>query len=70
LEEGESSTSENHQAKGQPPSEWYLDSGCSHHMTGDVSLFSKLTYKLGGKVTFGDNSKRKNNWFRHYRLVS
>ncbi|CAN0920190.1 hypothetical protein LINGRAHAP2_LOCUS31894, partial [Linum grandiflorum] len=37
--------------------EWYLDSGCSHHMTGDARLFSETTYKKEGRVTFGDNSK-------------
>ncbi|CAN0838933.1 Retrovirus-related Pol polyprotein from transposon TNT 1-94 [Linum grandiflorum] len=36
---------------------WYLDSGCSHHMTGDDRLFSKLELHKGGKVTFGDNTK-------------
>ncbi|CAN0904963.1 hypothetical protein LINGRAHAP2_LOCUS23396 [Linum grandiflorum] len=37
--------------------EWYLDSGCSHHMTGDATQFSEIKYKLGGKVTFGENGK-------------
>ncbi|CAN1346136.1 Retrovirus-related Pol polyprotein from transposon RE2 [Linum perenne] len=37
--------------------EWYLDSGCSHHMTGDELLFTTLELKHGGKVTFGDNKK-------------
>ncbi|CAN1774980.1 hypothetical protein LINPERHAP1_LOCUS13161 [Linum perenne] len=37
--------------------ECYLDSGCSHHMTGDKRLFSTLLLKKGGKVTFGDNKK-------------
>ena len=40
-------------------SEWYLDSGCSKHMTGDSKLFSKLEKKNGGNVTFGDNAKGK-----------
>jgi transposase InsO family protein len=38
---------------------WYLDSGCSRHMTGDRSLFSSLVAKDGGYVTFGDNNKGK-----------
>ncbi|KAI4295042.1 hypothetical protein MLD38_040690 [Melastoma candidum] len=38
-------------------SEWYLDSGCSRHMTGDPSKFSQLTLQCGGSVKFGDNSK-------------
>ena len=38
---------------------WYLDSGCSRHMTGDKSKFCLLTESDGGKVTFGENSKGK-----------
>ena len=40
-------------------SEWYLDSGCSRHMTGDKKQFNKLDAKNGGHVTFGDNAKGK-----------
>ena len=36
---------------------WYLDSGCSRHMTGDRSLFKVFESKKGGNVTFGDESK-------------
>ena len=36
---------------------WYLDSGCSRHMTGDQSLFKVFESKRGGNVTFGDWSK-------------
>ena len=36
---------------------WYLDSGCSRHMTGDLSLFKVFESKKGGNVTFGDGSK-------------
>ena len=36
---------------------WYLDSGCSRHMTGDQSLFKVFESKKGGNVTFGDRSK-------------
>ena len=36
---------------------WYLDSGCSRHMTSDESLFQKLDRKKSGNVSFGDNSK-------------
>ncbi|KAK8985024.1 hypothetical protein V6N11_082643 [Hibiscus sabdariffa] len=32
---------------------WYLDSGCSRHMTGDKSRFLELKPKSGGIVTFG-----------------
>ena len=37
---------------------WYLDSGCSRHMTGNKSFFETLVMEEGGKVTFGDGSKR------------
>ena len=36
---------------------WYLDSGCSRHMTGDRSLFKVFESKKSGNVTFGDGSK-------------
>ena len=39
--------------------EWYLDSGCSRHMTGDKEQFYKLNAKDRGHVTFGDNAKGK-----------
>ena len=35
---------------------WYLDSGCSCHITGDKSLFNSLKEKVGDYVTFGDGS--------------
>ena len=38
---------------------WFLDSGCSRHMTGDINKFTTLVPKNGGHVTFGDNSKGK-----------
>ncbi|XP_059627686.1 uncharacterized protein LOC132270528 [Cornus florida] len=40
---------------------WFLDSGCSRHMTGDRAKFSSLEAYNGGSVTFGDNSKGKDN---------
>ena len=36
---------------------WYLNSGCSRHMTWDRSLFKFFESKKGGNVTFGDRSK-------------
>ena len=36
---------------------WYLDSGCSRHMTGDRYLFKIFKSKKCGNVTFGDGSK-------------
>ena len=38
---------------------WYLDSGCSRHMTEDRSLFKVFKSKKGGNVTFGDGSKSR-----------
>ncbi|XP_058003997.1 uncharacterized protein LOC131180662 [Hevea brasiliensis] len=39
---------------------WYLDSGCSRHMTRNSNLFLSLEKKdEGGQVTFGDNGKGK-----------
>ncbi|GAU41293.1 hypothetical protein TSUD_374180 [Trifolium subterraneum] len=36
---------------------WYLDSGCSRHMTGDRNSFLSFEKKEGGSVTFGNNEK-------------
>ena len=38
---------------------WYLDSGCSRHMTGNKSFFEILVMEEGGCVTFGDGSKKR-----------
>ncbi|KAK2359506.1 putative mitochondrial protein [Trifolium repens] len=38
-------------------SSWYLDSGCSRHMTGDKLLFHTLNQQEGGTVGFGGNQK-------------
>jgi hypothetical protein len=38
--------------------EWYIDSGCSTHMTGDQNKFISLN-KKGGSVAFGDDSSVK-----------
>ncbi|GJU70681.1 retrovirus-related pol polyprotein from transposon TNT 1-94 [Tanacetum coccineum] len=35
---------------------WYLDSGCSRHMTGVKSYLHKYMEQLGPKVVFGDDS--------------
>jgi len=34
---------------------WYLDSGCSRHMTGEMSMFLTLIMKEGGPMGFGGN---------------
>ncbi|CAN0919525.1 hypothetical protein LINGRAHAP2_LOCUS31501, partial [Linum grandiflorum] len=39
--------------------EWVLDSGCSHHMTGNKYLFYSFQDKEKGKVSFGDNRSCK-----------
>src|SRR3954469_6739687 len=38
---------------------WYLDSGCSRHMTGRRSTFHDLGLKPGGEVKFGGDQKGK-----------
>ncbi|KAH9705479.1 hypothetical protein KPL70_011888 [Citrus sinensis] len=39
---------------------WYLDNGCSRHMTGNYAWFSSFSkIKNSGDVSFGDNSKEK-----------
>ena len=38
---------------------WYLNSGCSKHMTGEKSKFVNLSLKQEGHVTYGDNNKGK-----------
>jgi len=38
---------------------WYLDSGCSRHMTREKSMFLTLTMKEGGNVKFGGNQSGK-----------
>ncbi|KAL6342200.1 hypothetical protein AAG906_006814 [Vitis piasezkii] len=43
--------------EGSKKEKWFLDSGCSRHMTEDESKFAFLTKRKGGYVTFGDNAK-------------
>jgi len=38
---------------------WYLDSGCSRHMTGDTSMFIDFSRKERGFVSYGDNHQGK-----------
>ena len=38
---------------------WYLDSGCSHHMTRDKAMLSFISHKDEGYVTVGNNAKGK-----------
>ena len=46
---------------------WYVDSGCSRHMTGDISLLSKFEERAGPSITFGDDSK---GFTKGYGLIS
>ena len=43
--------------KGRKKNQWYLDSGCSKHMTGDLTKFTSLKLKAEGHVTCGDNNR-------------
>ena len=45
--------------KASKKNKWYLDNGCSRHMTGDRSKLISLSKKDGGMVTFGDKKKGK-----------
>eukprot|EP00253_Pinus_taeda_P007362 PITA_07362 len=36
---------------------WFLDSGCSNHMTGNIALFSKFDQSVKSQVTLGTDSK-------------
>ena len=45
--------------KASKKKKWYLDSGCTRHMTGNQSKFVNLSRKDGGLVTFGDNKEGK-----------
>jgi hypothetical protein len=38
---------------------WYIDSGCSKHMTGDRSKFLTLGDSKSGNVTFGNDAPGK-----------
>ena len=38
---------------------WYLDSGCSKHMTGDSTQLINIKWKSAGYVTYGDNNRGK-----------
>ncbi|XP_068487095.1 uncharacterized protein [Phaseolus vulgaris] len=42
---------------GSKRNQWYLDNGCSKHMTGDLTKFINLKLKAEGHVTYGDNNR-------------
>ncbi|KAE8710759.1 hypothetical protein F3Y22_tig00110319pilonHSYRG00279 [Hibiscus syriacus] len=56
---GEDSKGKEHcyKARETNSNSWYLDNGCSIHMTGDKNRFIELNAKNGGEMIFGDNSK-------------
>ncbi|GAU16309.1 hypothetical protein TSUD_299410 [Trifolium subterraneum] len=45
---------------------WYLDNGCSRHMTGNNTMFTTLNLKDGGLVGFGGNQKAYKGIFIGY----
>ncbi|XP_068466509.1 uncharacterized protein [Phaseolus vulgaris] len=47
----------NGKKKNSKRNQWYLDSGCSKHMTGDLTKFTSLNFKAEGHVTYGDNNR-------------
>jgi hypothetical protein len=38
---------------------WYLDSGCSKHVTWDKTLLKEVQMGKGGRITYGDGSQSK-----------
>jgi hypothetical protein len=38
---------------------WYLDCGCSKHMTGNKTLLKEVQMGKGGRITYGDGSQSK-----------
>ncbi len=36
---------------------WFLDSGCSNHMTGNIAFFSALDQNVKSEVTLGTDNK-------------
>jgi len=36
---------------------WFLDFGCSKHMTGNIAMFSALDQSVQSQVTLGTDSK-------------
>ncbi|GKV49381.1 hypothetical protein SLEP1_g56135 [Rubroshorea leprosula] len=41
------------------PDVWYVDSGCSNHITGNINLFINLDKSVSKKITMGDGTIRK-----------
>ncbi|GJS44253.1 retrovirus-related pol polyprotein from transposon TNT 1-94 [Tanacetum coccineum] len=47
---------------------WYLDSGCSKHMTGDRSQLTNFVYKFLGTVKFGNDQVAKIMGYGDYHI--
>ncbi|GJV45887.1 retrovirus-related pol polyprotein from transposon TNT 1-94 [Tanacetum coccineum] len=47
---------------------WYLDSGCSKHMTGDRSQLTNFVYKFLGTVKFGNDHVAKILGYGDYQI--
>lgn len=45
--------------KESTPNVWYVDSGCSSHMTGRLDLFTDLDESVTNRVTMGDGTARE-----------
>ncbi|XP_017442817.1 uncharacterized protein LOC108347874 [Vigna angularis] len=54
-----SEIAETSEEKSEKEAMWYMDSGCSRHMTRDPTRFISLSYKTSCCVTYGDNNKDK-----------
>ncbi|XP_047335793.1 uncharacterized protein LOC124939357 [Impatiens glandulifera] len=48
-------------AIGKNDNEWYVDSGCSNHMTGDESIFYKIDKSDTTRITMGNGAVVKSN---------
>ncbi|GKV31343.1 hypothetical protein SLEP1_g40039 [Rubroshorea leprosula] len=46
-------------AKESVPDVWYVDSGCSNHMTGNINLFINLDKSMSKTITMGDGTIRE-----------
>ncbi|KAL8119671.1 hypothetical protein AgCh_016965 [Apium graveolens] len=57
----------NPKKKGNRKNLWYLDSGCSRHMTGDSTLLTEFKERAGSSIIFGDDN---NGNTRGYGLIS
>ena len=45
-----------YESQGDSNDLWYLDNGASNHMTGNLSFFTEINRRIGGRVKFDDES--------------